>query len=402
MNNIGINQIKTQDANRSLVIRLLQSQGSCSRAELSRLSHLTQATITNIVADLISSDLVEEIGFGSTAGQGRRSILLRLKGDNYHILAVKIARTSYSVGIFNLLGKELESATMPVVNGESPNEIMLKIKAISDGYFGKYNNILACGVAVPGPYLNTTGKITINTSSVEWSSICIPSSFSELYHIPVFVEQDANAGAMADWWFEDFSHKTDCLCHLLLGEGIGVGVVENGELIHGRQGATGALGHLSVDVNGPKCICGNRGCLELYCSALALRQGVVGKLNDYPKCALHGFDSFSYPDIFIAADEGDELATMEVENCAKYIGYAIVNIVNAYNPDVIVLSDIMALGGDRLLSIACQTAKERCIPELFNDVTICFSKGKSDSVLAGAAAIATNQVFLAPGEYIIK
>ena len=402
MNNVGINQSKTQEVNRSLVIRLLQKNGPCSRAELARLTQLTQATITNIVSELIRSDLIEEIGLDNNSAMGRRSILLRIKGESFYVIAIKIARTSYTVGIFNQSGKKLEHETVAVKDEVLPQDILLDIKTIADGYHGRYSPILGVGVAVPGPYLKNTGKIAMITEAKKWNNLNIPVSFSELFEEPVFVEHDANAGAMANWWFGDFPKDIKVICHMLLSEGVGVGIVENGELVLGQQGTAGELGHVSVNVDGPICQCGNRGCLELYCSAIALKKNVLANISKYPKSILAQKPNIDYADIFNAVDMGDELAVSMVDKCARYIGYGIVNIVNAYNPGAIVLSDIMTMGGERMLEIIKATAKERILPELYEKLIICYNQRATDAVLAGAAAIATDNIIRRPLHYIIK
>lgn len=402
MNNVGINQNKSQEANRSLVIRLLQKKGPCSRAELARLTQLTQATITNIVAELIKSDLVEEVGLDNSSMMGRRSILLRIKGESFSVIAIKIARTRYTVGIFNLSGKELEHKTVEVKDGMEPKSILLDIKAIADEYHNRYSRILAVGIAVPGPYLKTTGEIAMITEATQWNNLNIPKVFSELFDGPVFVEHDANAGAVANWWFGDIPQSVKVLCHMLLSEGVGVGVVENGEVIRGQCGTAGELGHVSVNVDGPRCQCGNRGCLELYCSAIALKKNVLANLPNYPDSSLAKLSNISYDDIFDAMNAGDPLAVSVVDCCARYIGYGIVNIVNAYNPGLIVLSDIMTRGGERMLNIIKATAKERILPELYEGLIICYNQGATDAVLAGAAAIATDRIIREPQHYILK
>lgn len=402
MNYIGINQNGIQEANRFLVIRLLQKKGICSRAELARLTHLTQATITNIVSDLIKSNLVEEIGLNSSMSHGRRSILLKMKGEHYYVIAVKIARTRYTVGVFDILGKEIESKTTVLDGDVLPTEILSSIKRQYEAYRREYTQVIAAGVAVPGPYLKSTGRIAMITEARYWNRMNIPEAFSEMFDVPVYVEHDANAGAMANWWFGDYPQNITVLCHMLLSEGVGVGVIENGELITGQQGISGELGHISVDVNGPLCQCGNRGCLELYCSAIALRKNVLEALPSHPESSLSKLSQITYSDIFKAAREGDSFAGSMVDRCGRYIGYGIVNIVNAYNPGLIVLSDIMTEGGQRMLDIARETARERILPELFEDLTICYYRESTDAVLAGAAAIATDNVMREPGKFIIK
>ena len=400
MREIGYNLLNGQETNRSLVIRVLHKSGQMSRADISRLTGLTQATITKIIADLIEEELVVEVGLRD-AGRGRRSIALEVNSNRYKVLAIKIERTNYSLGVFNLKGEKYTTIKRDCSEYSSAKEILHEIQKNAQELLNEYKEILAVGVAVPGPYLREEGKMSIITEASVWNHTNVKKEFSDMFSIPVFVEHDANAGAMADWWFGSISSEVDVLVHLLLSEGVGAGIIEKGSLHIGHQGIAGEIGHISLNMDGELCECGNRGCMELYCSAIALKKRALKKMPLYPSSSLNKYkrSELTYEDIFREMRNGDSLAEELVLETAKYIGCGIVNIVNGYNPKMILLSDIMTMGGEKMLDEIRRTVKKRILPDLYDNLTICYSDRSCDAVLKGAAAVATDHIFHNPGNF---
>jgi predicted NBD/HSP70 family sugar kinase len=257
-----------------------------------------------------------------------------------------------------------------------------------------YENVVAIGLALPGPYLRYDGHIAVVTQMTEWRSVNFIKEFKEAFDRPVFIEHDANAGALAEWWFGDYAKSLHSLVYFLVGDGIGSGLIETGCIVLGVQGAASEIGHISIDAQGPRCECGNYGCLELYCSAPALLQ-----LADLPELErpLKSGDACNV--VFAAARAGNPKALGAIRQIAEYIGYGCVTLINAYNPEVIAIGDIMAQGGDLLLPIIQDTVKQRVIPELYNRVKIKTSDLTVDPTLYGAAALATNEILKQPGAF---
>ena len=170
-------------------------------------------------------------------------------------------------------------------------------------------------------------------------------------------------------------------------------------LLLGMQGTASEIGHISVDINGPRCECGNYGCLELYCSTPVILQRAK---QEFPEI----FDNNThtrtddYNLIFNAARNKNEDALKLMKQVAKYIAYGCVTLINAYNPDIIVIGDVLAQAGDILLPIIRETVAKRTIPELFSEVEIKFSALPIDPTLYGAAAIATDKVLTRPSDYL--
>ncbi|MBQ6129060.1 MAG: ROK family transcriptional regulator [Lachnospiraceae bacterium] len=393
----GSNNSDLTEMNRSAIVRILQ-QKMCSRADIARMTGLTQASVTKITAVLIEMGIVSEVGIIKGNGN-RRSIGLRLNAEDRLVIGVKFSRHMFTIGVFDISGKLYTVRQTDFEVTKDTGEVIAKIKKQIHGLLKKYTNVVAIGMAVPGPFFREKGRIAVITAMPGWHDVDFVSEFSDEFDKPVFIEQDANAGAMAEWWFGKHNRPVTTLAYLLAGEGIGSGVVDNGNLLLGMKGVASEIGHMSIDVNGPKCECGNFGCLELYCSAPQMIRLAKRKI---PKLLGDRYNNRSEEcnAVFDAARGGNKKAEAVVDEIGRYLGYGCINILNAYNPDIIVIGDILSKGGDLLLPVIMETIKERVVPEIYDNAEIEMSELGIDSTLLGAAAIATDKVLRRPSEYL--
>lgn len=395
---IGNNNSDLTEMNRSAVVKILQQREVCSRADIAKQIGLTQASITKIVAALMEMGIVSEVGIMKGNGN-RRSIGLKLNTDKHQIIGVKFARHMFAVGVFDISGKIYTQTETEYSIDEDQQSVIAAMKKQIHGMLNLYKNVVAIGLAVPGPYLKDDGHIAVVTQMPTWHDINFIEEFKDEFNKPFYIVHDANAGALAEWWFGDHERPIHSLAYFLVGEGVGSGIIENGNLLLGVQGAASEIGHISVDVQGPRCECGNYGCLELYCSA----QAMLKKAKQHvPECLPE-----SYPKsidacnaVFEAARGGNQKALDIVKEVAQYIGYGCVTLINAYNPDIIVIGDSVSQGGDLLLPTIMEVVKQRTIPELCDRVQIKISSLKVDPTLYGAAAIATDKVVQMPSAFL--
>ena len=158
---------------------------------------------------------------------------------------------------------------------------------------------------------------------------------------------------------------------------------------------------MSIDVNGKRCECGNYGCLEMYCSAPVMLQRAKQEMPEIFK-EKHEGRTREHEMIFEAARQGNKKALALLKEMARYISYGCVNLINAYNPDIIVIGDLMAKAGDLILEDIKNFTEERAIPELYEKTKIMISELEADPTLYGAAAIATDRILRKPSEYLTK
>ena len=184
---------------------------------------------------------------------------------------------------------------------------------------------------------------------------------------------------------------------MLVGEGVGAGIVYEGQLLLGADGIAGEIGHMTISFSGRYCQCTplSQGCLEQYCSSISFIRDVSEALPLHPESRLSGITDLTPESVFRAA-ETDEWAREMVRKEGFYLGIGIVNVINIYNPDVIVISDIMSEGGELLLESIRETVKGRVIPELYETTRICYSQLPYNTSLFGAAAVAVDHILMNP------
>lgn len=389
----GFNQENIQDMNRTLLLNLLRKEGVCSRVHLANLSLLKQATVTNIVSDFIDWGLVKEVGF-LVGNKGRRSIGISINNDDFGVLAVRLARTNYTVGIFDLSGHLVDKKRVELDKNKMPKDIFDSI--ISDGknLMNSFTarKIIAIGMAIPGPYSEKRGRIELMTGVLGWKEIPIRETLRETFQIPVFIEQDANAGALAQYWHDDENYKNGLLVYIAAGQGVGAGIINNGELLKGCIGIAGEIGHTSICYNGPRCACGNYGCLENYCSSTAFTREV--------NQALKPEKDYDFQEISQMVKDGEK-RVMEIflDVCDK-LSIGIVNIVNSFNPSAIVIGDEMAhIAPELMLERVKENVQKRVLPEIYANMHITMSVVKEDSMVHGAAIVAIRDIFAHPLKY---
>ncbi|MCI9553285.1 MAG: ROK family transcriptional regulator [Acutalibacter sp.] len=395
-NVVGKNHGDVAIENKSSIIKYLRRSGVCSRAQIAQAVGLTQASISKIIAQLKSEGIVFETGFIAGA-KGRRSVGVALNTMCKRVLGVRLSRRSFAVGLFDLSGKMYENVSGQFSATTTLRSVIIRIKEILRDFLARYEDIAAIGVAVPGPFNVKTAEIALTTSMAtsDWTNVRLREEFGEDLPVKVVFCHDAIAGALANWWFGSKVDKfRSSLVHFLVGDGVGAGFIENGEVHENAMGFSTEMGHVSVDVDGPLCACGNRGCLELYCSTFAFLDDVNQRLArpEGAGSVLARLSGVTVQDVFTAAAAGDPLAMEAVDRVGRYIGYGVVNLINIYAPDVVVVSNEMAKGGRQILDRVREVVRERVLPATAESVAVELEDEwlLGDPVLFGAGAVAIN------------
>lgn len=397
----GQNASHIQTANRNLILKILSQKESCTRVELARLTGLTQASITITINYLIEAGIVQEVG-NVSGKRGRRCIAIALKKKDFKVVAVTMNRTTFSIGLFDIGGTCYEAREERTNPDEGARRILKRIINATEQMLRNYDDVYAIGMAVAGPYLRYERRIAVLTESKGWPDIDLVKEMQDAFHLPTFVEHDANAGVMGEWLYGGLSDRDNCIVDVLTGDGIGAGIMVGGKLLFGNNGIAGQFGHISIDVNGPRCLCGNYGCLELYTSTYALIRNAKANLPHYSDSILNFTEKITCESIFEGAKKGDLLCSELISELGRNLGYGIVNLINAYDPKYIIIDGLYAkFGEDLLLSIIKDTVQKRVLPEVYNNLSIFYSRLAVYSVLQGAAAIAANKL-LSDSEWMMN
>ena len=396
MSSYSAQQSSISENNRSRILQYLYRNGISSRAQIAKAIELTPAAITKITAKLLFRDVIEETG-DMEGDKNRRSIGLNLNCAKYHVVGVKFARSLVQIAVFDLKCNRISLTDLPTVDEEHIPETVEQIRATVRQLIADDSSIVAVGMAVPGPYLVEEGRTALVSSMQGWRQVNFIKEFSEAFNVPVFVEQDARAGALAQFLFNP-ELSEGSLAYYLLGEGIGLGIIDNGSIYYGAHGTATEIGHISIDVNGRPCDCGNVGCLERYCSTPAIHDTLIADGTVVPGAADMTHTEAARA-LFAKAGDGDEAAIAIVREVARYVGYGCVTIFNGYNPEHIIIGDIVSEAGPILLDEVRATVAERAIPEINASTSISLSTLSADAAVSGAAAVAVTQFLEHPSVF---
>ncbi|WP_213973899.1 ROK family transcriptional regulator [Tepidanaerobacter acetatoxydans] len=385
----GKNTVQMQLENRSTLLKLLRQNEYVCRKDLAEMSGLTGAAVTNIIRDLINIGLVQEVK-DSSINLGRNAIPLKLNSSKFLVLGAYFRRGGLSFGISDLSGRMIEKHEMDLQLNEPVEQVLEHLSNHIKDLISKYEHqgkIIGLGLAFPGPIDIEKGEIPLLTNLPGWKEVPIKKFFEEQFTLPVVLDDIANAIAVAEKWF-GCGKAYQNFISLLVSKGVGAGVILDGHIYHGSFGFAGELGHVSIDYNGPQCECGNKGCLELYCSTLALLrkvQEISGNQN------ISDFNNIK--ELF---NQGNPQIIELVKEIGFYLGVAIVNLVNSYNPGLVVLNGEMTIFGSILLNSIKETVKERLSLSVYSRLKIEFSSLSGSPVLLGTIAMICEYVFEKP------
>ncbi|MDI1242494.1 MAG: ROK family transcriptional regulator, partial [bacterium] len=307
MKRINLHRAKNQiarlntirDINRQIVLNYVRDRSPISRAEIARQTDLHRSTVSVIVDELVDDGTIEEIGSGVSTG-GRRPTLYKLRSGEPAAIAIDLTPRTTTIVLADLAGNFLEKevfSTSPDIEFMS-SQILDRVKKLSKC---NGNEGIEIGFSVPGLVDQRLGEI-YHVPYFDWRNWNICSQIEAATGSKVTVENDANATALAELWFgHEKVRKTDTFLMILVGEGIGTGIVFDGQVYRGEKGAGGEFGHMIAGDNAPvDCSCGSRECWEAYASEKALlaryrallagdsmKQGSV-EISDIVELAING------------------------------------------------------------------------------------------------------------------
>ncbi|WP_102345870.1 ROK family transcriptional regulator [Bacillus sp. Marseille-P3661] len=395
---LGKNHESLQQENRELVLKLLSfPPKKISRKELSQITGLTPATITNVTKNLIEKNIVRETEEVQISGQkGRRAISLEVNPNGRKVIGVRLARNYIIGGLFNLNCKVLHTERVNISAVSQIDNVIKSMKDIIRTLIEKKESsdeISTIGIATPGPLSVKEGKITLVSNFPSWRNIPIREIIYNEFGINTVIEHDAHAAALAEKRFGLYG-DSKTLIYIAAGRGLGAGIITEHGIFNGTSGNAGQIGHTSIDYNGPICECGNRGCLELYSSSTAVYKKVLKEFeNNKVNTSLDIKKGFTADDVLKVAASDDVFVRETITESARLLGIGIVNLINIFEPDTVVLGDEMSTAGDFWFDTVKETILSNTFPEISRNIRIKKESLEGDNFLVGTGAIALENLF---------
>ena len=322
-----------RDINRQIVLNYVREREPISRAEIARETDLQRSTISAIVEALKTEGLVEEIGEGESTG-GRRPTMLRLRTKGAIAVGVAITPTRTMIATSDLAGRVVEQNEF-LTDADPEQTLDQVIDLVQDLTRRNNGSIEAVGVSLPGLVDPSTGT-AIYVPYFKWRDIPVAQRISAAVGLPVVIDNDANAVALAELWFgrPEVIDARDFIL-VLVAEGVGTGIIFNGQVYRGQRGSAGEFGHMVIGTNAPvPCSCGSHDCWEAFSSerATIARYSQLAGVN-----VILGFK-----EVVDRALEGESNAKAALFETAHYLGIGISNLVVGFSPEAVVVGGEIA------------------------------------------------------------
>ncbi len=304
-----------------------------------------------------------------------------------NVVGVDVGATKIAAGVVSPEGKVLGRVRRPT--GKTPEKLLSGIvqvvSEVRDGF-----EVDAVCVAVPGLLLSQESMVVYSPNLHAVEGIRLKDELEPEIKLPLTLENDNSAAAWGEFRF-GAGRGTEHLVFVGLGTGIGGGIVIHGQLLRGAQGAGGELGHVTIQANGPRCACGNRGCLEAFASGTAIGRRAREVASERPNSALgqlYADREVLGEDVTRLASEGDEVSLSVLKEVGRWLGIGLAGFVNVFNPEVVVVGGGAMGGGELMLESAREEVRVRARLPNRDQVEVKRAMLGPDSGVLGAAALA--------------
>lgn len=372
--NITGDQALVKKINTSLALETIRVHAPISRAQVAELTGLNKATVSNLVSDLLEQQLVTEIGPGQSSG-GRKPLLLLFNRNAGYSIGIHLDVRTFSIALCDLSGQIVLEKLDQCLSSSDPEQVTdqlaLAIQDLTDQAPPSPYGVIGIGIGAPG-MVDEQGCVLF-APNLGWEQIPLQQWLQNRFpSIPILVDNEANAGALGEYEY-GAGKNVQHLIYVSAGAGIGAGMMIHGEIYRGAAGYSGEMGHMTIDVHGRKCSCGNRGCLELYASEKA----ILDQQKSLPFHSLH--------EAIQRAEQDDADALHTLQQLGEYLGIGIANLVNGFNPVLVIIGNQFA-HFERWIGAAVErSVKQRALRSHQQGLHIVYAPLKQRSTLLGAA-----------------
>ena len=386
-----------REINRQIVLNLVREHQPISRADLARRMRVGRGMVTSLVSELLTDGSIYE-GTTADAPRGRRPMMLYVRTRDRLAVAidVRFSQTYLMLSDFSGTPIALETFDTVVEPAALVRTLAKRIQRLLKTHraAGKCNGI---GLVVPGMVERTTGRV-LNAPQLGWRDVDIRDDLAEATGFPVQIENAPIACALAQMWLGQRGDEAPRdFVYVTVSDGVGAGVVVNGEVMRGHDNTAGEFGHVPIDPRGPQCLCGSQGCLEAYTSNLATLSRYLGHRFDPRETRdLLQESGVTIADVIARARAGDARATKALEETARYLGGGLSVIVNTLNPAQIFVGGEITEAWDQLAPVMRSVIEQRALTKRAAATPLVPEPASDYPRLRGATALVAAPVFAAP------
>ncbi|WP_053217934.1 ROK family transcriptional regulator [Virgibacillus senegalensis] len=385
--------------NKSIILNKIRTSGPISRAQIAKDIQLTPPTVSSIVKELIQQGIVRESAQGTSQG-GRKPTMLIINSTEFYVIGIDAGPRTVKFVLADLSGGIKDEQITPVNRGITTQQFIHTlnegVQRLISAQKPLADKIVGIGVAMHGVVKVEEG-ISEFAPNLDLHDVAIKRELEKVFDYEVKVENDARAMALGEAWFGSSSGVKSMLA-LNIGSGIGAGLMIDGKLFHGEYDLAGEIGHMTLDLHGERCTCGNKGCLQTVASGPALEKRArrlvkEGKAAGLASLAGGKPEQITGELIYQAAVQGDEDSKSILEETGTYIGIGLTNLIHIINPSKIVIGGGVSNAGDMILLPIKHTIEERALTAEAKQTEIAISPLKENATALGAVALMLTELF---------
>jgi predicted NBD/HSP70 family sugar kinase len=384
--------------NRFNILNTIRMSGSISRVEIADLTGQSRASVTNITAEMIRDNLIYEKEIEDSALRGRRRVLLALNPNAAYVVGVKVSSFRISCAVTDMQADVRSSVILPVRIDKRSAEFIADVieegvrHCISDARLTT-DKISGLGLGIPG-FVDSDLGFCHWTPLYQKGVVHLSDLIQDRLHIPTFLENDANAVTMAHQWFGEGKGIDDFLV-ITLEDGVGIGIVVNGQIYRGHRGIGAEFGHMVLDPAGAPCRCGKTGCVEAYASDFSILEAAKQALAQ----GLWTCSDDAELTIEAVTDAAltKEPALIDIfQKAGEMLGRGIAALIQLFSPQRIILSGEGVRAGDLMFAPMREAVEKYTNPEIFEITEIVVQKWRDTDWARGAASLVLQEIYKSP------
>ena len=385
-----INSLKMKEINTQIVLNAIRHAGQISRKDLAPLVGLTPATITNLVNKCIDQGAIIEAGSGESLG-GRRPTILELNPRLGYVVGVEL-NVGRAICILSDFKAVLVDKTIADVDiGQGPDTVVKQICGMINSIIIKNsidkNKVCGIGFVSAGPYDHQKG-IMINPPNFHgWHNVPVKEMIERQTGITTYFERETPAAALAEDWYDRQKKHKRIFAANVYEVGLGGGLVVDGQIFRGFRDGGLEIGHMTVDIDGHPCSCGNNGCLEVLADGEAAIRYVKQMLDGGEQSAVQNSGTVMLKDVVTHAAAGDKVCIKAIEKCAFYLGTALSSLITVLSPDVIYLGGQFMDSSRLYFEMTVKKMSERTYPLHAREIEVKRSTFGPESGAMGGTAV---------------